>query len=118
MKTKTSREKYKNPEGAEDLSAENDEGVWDVTKLFDSREEALMVVKEFWQQNMYKHHFEHRNDLDYYEQQITLGDRTYCFKEGSKWRVIFNGNGYPISNGGLRWLKEHGLAQEKTEKKS
>lgn len=124
----------KKEKGAEEHDfgfSENKEGINQVHHLCDTKEEALTLLRDFWlgtcipscvdQVEKAVEKLAETKKLDSFSGQITLPpNRTYLvedynLQEGKKtgrWRVLFCGHGRPLSEGALRWLREHNMGTE------
>jgi hypothetical protein len=86
-----------------------------VKAVFDTKEEAEALVKEFWEAMSFgKQIIDSVKNLgDDWSQELTMGDRTTVSKGGrdnrGKFIVNFRGNHQPLSAEAGTWLKEKGL---------
>ena len=79
---------------------------------FDSREDAIEIVKEFWEAMPDGKDIIHSVEItgNDWTQELTMGDRTKIIKgvipnERGKWFVIFGGNHQPLSENAVNWLR-------------
>ena len=86
-----------------------------VQAIFDTKEEAESLVKEFWENMSFGKQIidSVKNMNGDWSQELTMGDRTTVSKGGrdnkGKWIVNFRGNHQPLSAEAGAWLKEKGL---------
>lgn len=87
----------------------NPEGIGWVKLHFNSKAEAIILLKEFWEAMGAP---TQSYSPDGYLEQITFIDRTSAIEEGGGWTVFINGNWNPITNRAYQWLKERNLLND------
>lgn len=79
------------------------------TALFDTEEEALQAVKDFWAGVP---HGKHVNNIKDWSVTVTMSDRTSVSKEDGKWQVYFRGNHMNLSTDAVKYLRNKGYLKE------
>ena len=85
-----------------------------VLHLVASMEEAIELVKEFWQAMPHGRDLTFPKEAEGWQEELTMGDRTKIRKgvlpkEKGKWVVMFQGNNQPLTKEAVAWLKEKGI---------
>lgn len=85
-----------------------------VRKVCDTKEEAIKLVREFWEAMPHGADIMGSVTNGDWEQELTMGDRTFISSgmlrgERGKFVAVFQGNHQPLSREAEAWLRNRGL---------